>query len=183
MIFSSAPVLAASTVWPFFVLAIGILFIILAIAVLRFHPFIALMLAAILVGVLATSLPGPEGGNHVIAAIELSMVEFGVTAGKIAWVIGLAAIIGLCLMESGAADRIVRGLVRTLGENRAGWAMMLAAFFLSIPVFSILFSSLSYPLPKPWPSAWANVTSTSSCAYAEEGFSLMDWFPQPRVHW
>ncbi len=135
MIFSSAPVLAASMVWPFFVLAVGILFIILAIAVLRFHPFIALMLAAILVGVLATSLPGPEGGNHVIAAIELSMVEFGVTAGKIAWVIGLAAIIGLCLMESGAADRIVRGLVRTLGEKRAGWAMMLAAFFLSIPVF------------------------------------------------
>ena len=135
MIFSPAPVFAASTVWPFLVLAIGILFIILAIAVLRFHPFIALMLAAILVGVLATSLPGGEGGNHVINAIELTMVEFGATAGKIAWVIGLAAIIGLCLMESGAADRIVRGLVRTLGEKRAGWAMMLASFFLSIPVF------------------------------------------------
>ena len=135
MIFDSLPVCAAFTAWPFIVLAIGILFIILAIAVLRFHPFIALMLAAILVGVLATSLPGDENRNHVVNAIELSMVEFGSTAGKIAWVIGLAAIIGLCLMESGAADRIVRGLVRTLGEKRAGWAMMIAAFFLSIPVF------------------------------------------------
>ncbi|MCZ6673306.1 MAG: SLC13 family permease [Verrucomicrobia bacterium] len=135
MILDSFPVFAASTSWPFIVLALGILFIILAIAVFRFHAFIALMLAAILVGVLASTLPGDESRNHIINAIELSMVEFGVTAGKIAWVIGLAAIIGLCLMESGAADRIVRGLVRTLGEKRAGWAMMIAAFFLSIPVF------------------------------------------------
>ncbi len=146
MIFDSLPVCAAFTAWPFIVLAIGILFIILAIAVLRFHPFIALMLAAILVGVLATSLPGDENGNHVVNAIELSMVEFGSTAGKIAWVIGLAAIIGLCLMESGAADRIVRGLVRTLGEKRAGWAMMIAAFFLSIPVFFDTVFFLMIPL-------------------------------------
>jgi len=130
-------VIGASTSWPFFVLAIGILFIVIAIVVLRFHAFIALILAAILVGVLASSLPGDEaeGANHVINAIELSMVEFGSTAGKIAWVIGLAAIIGICLMESGAADKIVRGLVAFLGEKQAGWAMMIAAFVLSIPVF------------------------------------------------
>ena len=137
MILDSMLVLGASTSWPFLVLAIGILFIVVAIAVLRMHAFVALILAAILVGVLATSLPGDEveGANHVINAIELSMVEFGVTAGKIAWVIGLAAIIGICLMESGAADKIVRGLVKAMGEKQAGWAMMFAAFILSIPVF------------------------------------------------
>jgi GntP family gluconate:H+ symporter len=137
MILESSLVLGASTSWPFIVLALGILFIVVAIAVFRFHAFVALILAAIFVGILATSLPGDEaeGANHVINAIELSMVEFGVTAGKIAWVIGLAAIIGICLMESGAADRIVRALVRALGEKQAGWAMMFAAFILSIPVF------------------------------------------------
>tara|TARA_Y100000588_G_scaffold52286_1_gene49158 strand:+ start:433 stop:1881 length:1449 start_codon:yes stop_codon:yes gene_type:complete len=137
MTFDSSLVLGATTSWPFFVLAIGILFIVFAIAMLRFHAFVALILAAILVGVLASSLPGDEveGANHVINAIELSMLEFGATAGKIAWVIGLAAIIGICLMESGAADKIVRGLVRFMGEKQAGWAMMVAAFILSIPVF------------------------------------------------
>lgn len=129
------PMLAASTSWPFFVLAIGILFIVVSIAVFRFHAFIALILAAILVGVLAETLPGGHGANHIVTAIELSMTEFGVTAGKIAWVIGVAAVIGICLMESGAADRIVRSLVRVMGEKQAGWAMMIAAFFLSIPVF------------------------------------------------
>jgi GntP family gluconate:H+ symporter len=127
--------LATSTSWPFLVLAIGILFIVVSIAVFRFHAFVALILAAILVGVLAEALPGAVDKNHIVTAIELSMTEFGVTAGKIAWVIGVAAIIGICLMESGAADRIVRSLVRVMGEKQAGWAMMLAAFFLSIPVF------------------------------------------------
>ena len=109
MLLDSFLVFGASTSWPFFVLAVGIIFVVLAIGVFRFHAFVALILAAILVGVLSSSLPGE--GNHVIKAIELSMTEFGATAGKIAWVIGVAAIIGLSLMESGAADRIVRGLI------------------------------------------------------------------------
>ncbi len=133
MFLDSFLVFGASTSWPFVVLAVGIIFVVLAIGVFRFHAFVALILAAILVGVLSSSLPGE--GNHVIKAIELSMAEFGSTAGKIAWVIGVAAIIGLSLMESGAADRIVRGLIGVMGEKKAGWAMMIASFFLSIPVF------------------------------------------------
>ena len=126
---------ASGSYWPFAVLALGILFVIISIAVFRIHAFISLILAAVLVGALSDSLPGGEGKNHIVTAIGLSMSEFGATAGKIAWVIALAAIIGVCLMESGAADRIVRGMVRTLGEKRAGVAMVLCAFFLSIPVF------------------------------------------------
>ncbi len=121
--------------WPFAVLALGILFVIVSIAVFRIHAFISLILAAVLVGALSSSLPGAEGANHIVTAIGLTMTEFGTTAGKIAWVIALAAIIGICLMESGAADRIVRGMVRTLGEKRAGAALVLCSFFLSIPVF------------------------------------------------
>ncbi len=129
------PFVFASTSWPFAVLALGILFVIVAIAVFRIHAFISLILASVLVGALSTSLPGADGANHIVTAIGLTMTEFGSTAGKIAWVIALAAIIGVCLMESGAADRIVRGMVRTLGEQRAGVALVLCSFFLSVPVF------------------------------------------------
>ena len=124
-----------STLWPFTVLLMGILFVVLAIAVFRIHAFLSLILASVIVGGLATSLPGAEGGNQIVTAIGLTMTEFGATAGKIAWVIALAAIIGVCLMESGAADRIVRGMVRTLGESRAGVALVICSFILSIPVF------------------------------------------------
>jgi len=131
----SAATDASGSYWPFAVLALGILFVVVAIAAFRIHAFISLILAAVLVGALASGLPGSEGANQIVTAIGLTMTEFGSTAGKIAWVIALAAIIGVCLMESGAADRIVRGMVRSLGEERAGVALVLCSFFLSIPVF------------------------------------------------
>lgn len=124
-----------SPYWPFFVLFLGVLAVVLMITVWRFHPFIALILAAILVGLISVDLPGVEGQHPLVNAIELPMMEFGSMAGKISWVIALAAIIGVAMMESGAAERIVNFLLEKLGENRAALALMISAFVLSIPVF------------------------------------------------
>jgi len=121
--------------WPFAVLAIGILVVIALIAFVRLHAFLALIVSAIVVGFLSKGLPVTAGSNSYVSAIEMTMTEFGSTAGKIAWMIALAAIIGVCLMESGAADRIVRAMVRVFGEKRAGIAMLMSGFCLSIPVF------------------------------------------------
>jgi len=121
--------------WPFFVLAASVVFVAAAIVAFRVHAFFALMLAAMFAGALSESLPGAGGGSHFVDAIELPMREFGATAGKIAWVIALAALIGTCLMESGAADKIVRSLLRVLGERRAAWALLICGFALGIPVF------------------------------------------------
>jgi GntP family gluconate:H+ symporter len=125
----------AVSYWPFCVLAVSMLFVALAIAVFRIHAFFALMLAAMLAGALSESLPSAHGRSHLVNAIELPMLEFGATASKIAWVIALAALIGVCLMESGAADRIVRSLLRTLGERKAAWALLICSFVLGVPVF------------------------------------------------
>jgi GntP family gluconate:H+ symporter len=56
-------------------------------------------------------------------------------AGNIGILIALASIIGLCLLESGAADRIVRRLLRLCGPNGAALALLMSGFILSIPVF------------------------------------------------
>jgi GntP family gluconate:H+ symporter len=71
----------------------------------------------------------------MVTVIELPMTEFGIMAGKIAWVIALAALIGTAMMESGAAEQIVNQLLKTLGEKRAATALMISGFVLSIPVF------------------------------------------------
>jgi gluconate:H+ symporter, GntP family len=63
------------------------------------------------------------------------MAEFGSMAGKIAWVIALAAVIGTAMMESGAAEQIVNWLLRLFGEKRAAVALLISGFILSIPVF------------------------------------------------
>ena len=69
-------------------------------------------------------------------------------AGKIGIVIALAAVIGQCLMESGAADRITRTLLNIFGEKRANWALLLSGYCLSIPVFFDTVFFLLVPLAR-----------------------------------
>jgi gluconate:H+ symporter, GntP family len=130
------------------VLGISMAFIIVGIAVLRIHPFLVLSLAAILVGLMSDSLPNVPPMNALVQAVELSMSEFGRAAGNIAFVILLAAIIGMCMLESGAADKIVRRSIAVLGEKRAPVALMGSGFFLSIPVFFDTVFFLLIPLAR-----------------------------------
>ncbi|WP_163377841.1 GntP family permease [Cyclobacterium sp. SYSU L10401] len=118
--------------WPFVILLSSIGLVTLLISKWRFHPFIALVLAAVYVGLLSPDLIA-EGG--LVAALESPMQALGTMAGNIAWVIALAAIIGSAMMESGAAANIVNQLLKTMGEKRASLALMLAGFILSVPVF------------------------------------------------
>ena len=76
---------------PLLILGIGIVVVIGLIIVLRVHAFIALVIAAITVSLLA---PGEFADK-----ISRVAVAFGNTVGGIGIVIALAAIIGKCLME------------------------------------------------------------------------------------
>ncbi|MHC4583232.1 MAG: GntP family permease, partial [Planctomycetota bacterium] len=69
-------------------------------------------------------------------------------AGNIGIVIAMAAIIGKCMMDSGAADRIVRSVLKLLGEKRAATALMLSGFVLSVPVFFDTVFYLLVPLAR-----------------------------------
>lgn len=120
--------------WPFLVLLIGILSVILGITKFRFHPFVAMMVSAVIVGLISPAFEGMEG-SHLVNAVELPMIEFGKIIGKIAWVIALAAIIGTAMMESGAAIKIVNSLTGVFGERNGAIALLLSGFLLSIPVF------------------------------------------------
>ena len=124
-----------SDYWPFIVLLLSVAMVVILITRLRFHPFVALMLSAIFVGLISPDLPKVPGQNPLTTAVELPMLEFGIMAGKIAWVIALAAVIGTAMMESGAAEQIVNRLLKTLGEKRVALALIISGFVLSIPVF------------------------------------------------
>jgi GntP family gluconate:H+ symporter len=124
-----------SNYWPFVVLLLSVILVIVQITRWHIHPFIALMLSAILVGLLSPSLPLVPGQNPLVIVVELPMTEFGIMVGKIGWVIAVASVIGTAMMESGAAEQIVNWLLKTLGEKRAAVAMIISGFILSIPVF------------------------------------------------
>jgi GntP family gluconate:H+ symporter len=73
---------------------------------------------------------------------------FGSTCAKIGILIALAAIIGMCLLESGAAERIVRSAINFVGEKLAPVAFMASGFLLAIPVFFDTVFYLLIPLGK-----------------------------------
>jgi GntP family gluconate:H+ symporter len=127
-------------VHPLLILAIGIFIVLGMIIVLRINAFLALITAAIVVSLLV---PG-EFAEKITRVAK----AFGGTAGEIGIVIALAAVIGRCLIDSGAADRIVRAFIRLLGEKRCPVSLMSSGFVLSIPVFFDTVFYLLLPLAR-----------------------------------
>ena len=114
--------------------------VILMITVLKMNAFIALITSAVVVSLLA---PG-----DLAEKISRVAEAFGNTAGSIGIVIALAVVIGKCMMDSGAADRIVRAFLSVLGEKRSSTALMASGFVLSIPVFFDTVFYLLVPLAR-----------------------------------
>lgn len=145
---------------PLWLLAIGMLVVIGGILALRLHAFLALILAAYIVAAFAptsaivnfhlSKKSSPQAAELAAQspAIERVMREFGATAGRIGILIALATIVGKCLLDSGAADRIVRSLLKLFGEKRAPSALMAGGFVLGIPVFFDTVFLLMIPLGK-----------------------------------
>ena len=146
---------------PFILLLVGILTVVGGIIWLRLHAFLALTLAALLVGILTpvTLLERyhvEEKGVSIEEAKELAdknvgtrVAEgFGRTSAKIGILIAMAAIIGTCLMESGGALRIVRSFLSLLGEKRAPEALTGSSFLLGIPIFFDTLFYLMIPLAR-----------------------------------
>jgi GntP family gluconate:H+ symporter len=134
---------------PFVVLLVGIAFVVVTIVVLRIHAFLALIFAAILVGVLSPAPLAPGSSTaQPILALQTTALEFGRAAGNIGIIIVLASIIGKCMMDSGAAEAITRRFLRWLGQERAALALLGSGFVLSIPVFFDTVFYLLVPLAK-----------------------------------
>ncbi len=75
-------------------------------------------------------------------------VGFGKVCESIGVLIAMAAIIGKCLLDSGAAERIVVSIRRALGEKRTPLALAASGFIVGIPVFFDTVFYLLIPLGK-----------------------------------
>src|SRR6266700_2958159 len=125
---------------PTLILLVGMATILAGIVLLRLNAFLALIIAAIVVSLLAPGEP----------AVKIARVAegFGRTAGTVGIVIALAAITGKAMTDSGAADRIVNGFLALLGEKRGATALCSTGYILSIPVFFDTVFYLLVPLAR-----------------------------------
>ncbi len=125
---------------PLLILLLGVVIVVGMIVGLRINAFVALITAAIVISILS-----PGEWSMKIARVATS---FGTTAGSIGIVIAMAAVIGVTMMSSGAADRVVEAFIRVLGQNRGSPALAASGFVLSIPVFFDTVFYLLIPLAR-----------------------------------
>ncbi len=102
---------------------------VLLVLILRFkiQAFVALLIASISVGVFSGMPP-----KEIVTTMQQGM---GSTLGFVALVVGLGAIFGAILEQSGGAEALAKYLINKFGDKRASWALMLAGFLVAIPVF------------------------------------------------
>lgn len=109
-------------------LALGaVALLIVSIARLKLHPFVALTTISLALGVAA--------GMDLGASVKAFQDGVGGVLGFIAVVVGLGTMLGKLMGESGGATRIATTLIDRFGERRVHWAIMIVAFIVGIPVF------------------------------------------------
>ncbi len=145
---------------PLWLLLVGMVVVLGGILFLRLHPFLALILGALIVASLTSSTSlrqfahSQEYSAEQTEALVQKTVgervagEFGRTVTRIGILIAMASIIGKCLLDSGAAERIVRSVLRLSGEKGAPFAFLSSAFVLGIPIFFDTVFYLMLPLGK-----------------------------------
>lgn len=145
---------------PIFILLVGMAIVIGGIIYLKLHPVLALLLAAITVGLLtpveltqAFFIGKGMEASEALKAAQKSLgeriaFEFGNTCAKVGILIAMAAIIGKSMLDSGSAEKIVRALVKLTGEKHAPISFAASSFFLAIPVFIDTVIFLMMPLAK-----------------------------------
>ena len=106
---------------------VAVVALIVLIARIKLHPFIALVLVSLTMGIAAGMAP--------TAAVKAFQDGVGTTLGFIAVVVALGTMLGKMMAESGAATRIATTLIALFGERRVHWAIMIVAFIVGIPVF------------------------------------------------
>jgi GntP family gluconate:H+ symporter len=106
---------------------LGVALVVILITWMRMPAFLALATGSLGVG-LAARMPLAD----IPRAFQSGV---GDTLGFVAMVIGLGTIIGKLLAESGGAVVVSSALIRTLGERRLDWALLLSGFIIGLPVF------------------------------------------------
>jgi GntP family gluconate:H+ symporter len=127
-----------------FALVIVVVLMVVAASKYKFHPFLSLLLAGIIMGFV--------GGLNESEVITTLLNGFGKTLGSIGIIIAFGTIIGAYLENSGGAKTLARWTLKTIGKKRSVLGMNLTGFIVSIPVYCdsgfIILSSLMKAISK-----------------------------------
>ena len=111
----------------FIILLIGIALLILLITWVKLSPFLAFILVSILIGF--------SNGMDISTITNALQKGIGDLLGSIVIILGLGAMLGKLIADSGAAQKIATGLMEMFGRKYILWALLLTGFIIGIPLF------------------------------------------------
>lgn len=106
---------------------LGIAVIVVLITWAKLHPFVALILGGLTVGIVA--------GVDVAAVVTSFTTGFGTTTAGVGILIALGAMFAKLLADSGGADEIVDVIVGRASTRMLPWAMALVGAIIGLPMF------------------------------------------------
>jgi len=93
----------------------------------KLHAFLAMLMASMALGLAA--------GMQPVALLKSIQSGFGDALGFIAVVVGLGAMIGRYIEESGGGRSLAEWLLQRFGRDRATLALFVAAYLVGLPLF------------------------------------------------
>jgi gluconate:H+ symporter, GntP family len=106
---------------------VGIILLVVLVAKLKWHPFLALMLVSWALAVTC--------GIDPVQAIAAFSKGFGDILSFVGIVIGLGTMIGGLLVSSGGADAFANAMIAAGGRKYVPWTIFFAAFLIGLPLF------------------------------------------------
>jgi len=145
---------------PILILIAGMIAVLAGILLVRLHPVLALLGGAVIVGFLTSpyllqqyAVSKSFSPQQIKVLLDQSTGEriakgFGNTCERVGLLILLASVTGKCLLESGAAERVIRSLIKISGEKKAPVAFTVGSFILAVPTFFEAVFYLMIPLAR-----------------------------------
>ncbi|WP_396633184.1 gluconate:H+ symporter [Maribacter sp. R86514] len=112
---------------PLFIVILGILLLFILIAKFKLNAFITFIIVSLFVGI--------AEGMEPISVVDSIQKGIGNILGFLVIILGLGAMLGKLVADSGAAQRITTKLVEKFGKKNIQWAVVLTGFIVGIPMF------------------------------------------------
>lgn len=112
---------------PLLIVVLGLFLLFLLIAKFKLNAFIAFIIVSLAVGI--------AEGMELQGVIQSIQNGIGNTLGFLVIILGLGAMLGKLVADSGAAQQITTKLVSKFGMGNIQWALVLTGFIVGIPMF------------------------------------------------
>ncbi|MEQ5792795.1 gluconate transporter [Muricauda sp. NFXS6] len=112
---------------PLIIAVLGILLLFLLIAKFKLNAFLSFIIVCLFVGIFQ--------GMELESLVKSIQRGIGNTLGFLVLILGLGAMLGKLVADSGAAQQITTQLVAKFGVKHVQWAMVVTGFIVGIPMF------------------------------------------------